>query len=203
MGSMLRLVVRGVEAARQAEMAVRMDLDPVSQTPGRWPGPVIASSAPAKPAEREVAASGPRGHPVTPQRRPCSPRPETRGQGPGPAPGHGHQHGGLVAAVLPGPPRDRLCPLARHRGAGWPGMRWPRAVEQKRERVPLRGSERGCRLDQLPDPGIQEHARVVRGVPVVVVVLAAQAVSGRAGVGRPGTGASQACRGGSGFPLRC
>jgi hypothetical protein len=64
----------GVEAARRAEMAVRMDLDPVSQTPGQ--------------RSREAAASGPRGHPVTPKRRPCSPRPGIRGQGPGSAPGH-------------------------------------------------------------------------------------------------------------------
>jgi hypothetical protein len=74
------------EAARRAEMAARMDLDPVSQTPGPWPGPVIASSAPAGPASGETAASGPRGHPVTPKRRPCSARPGTRGQRPGQRP---------------------------------------------------------------------------------------------------------------------
>jgi hypothetical protein len=101
-----------------------------------------------------------------------------------------------LRAFFPASPRDRLCPLARHRGAGWPGMRRPGAVEQERERVPLRGGERGCCLDQFPDPGIRAAAGVACGVPVVVVRLVA------AGWGGRGVGARPACRRGSCFPLR-
>jgi len=79
-GSIPPLVAGG--GGGRAVMAARMDLDPVSQTPGPWPGPVIASSAPARPAERRSYCERRAGHPVTPKRRPCSPRPGTRGQGP-------------------------------------------------------------------------------------------------------------------------
>jgi hypothetical protein len=100
-------------------------------------------------------------------------------------------------------PPGRLRLLAWHRRAGRPGRHRGRAVQQDRERAALLAGQRGCRLDLFPDPGIQDRVRVVRGVPVVVVALAARAVSGRAGTGRPGTGARPACRPGSGFPVRC
>ncbi len=101
----------------------------------------------------------------------------------------------------PSPPGQLRClgPAPPRRAAGHRG----RAVQQERERAALLAGQRGCRLDQLPDPGIQERVRVVRGVPVVVVALAAQAVSGRAGASRPGTGAQPTSRSGSCFPLRC
>jgi hypothetical protein len=61
-----------------------------------------------------------------------------------PAPGHSAiSTADWSLAFFPASPRDRLCPLARHRGAGWPGRRRPGAVERERERVPLRGGERG------------------------------------------------------------
>jgi len=86
-------------------MAVRMDLDPVSQTPGPWPGPVIASSAPARPAkrrsccERPARASGDAEAQAL-LARTWNSRSRTRPS----ARAHGHQHGGLVAGVLPGQP---------------------------------------------------------------------------------------------------
>jgi hypothetical protein len=85
---------------------------------------------------------------------------------------------------------------AWYRRAGWPGRRRPGAVQQERERVPLRGGERGCCLGQFPDPGIQAAGGVGCGVPVVVVTLVALGWGGR------GVGARPACRPGSGFPLR-
>jgi len=109
----------------------------------------------------------------------------------------------LFRAFFPPSPPGQLRCLARHRRAGRPGRHRGWAVQEERERAALLAGQRGCRLDQLLDPGIQERVRVVRGVPVVVVALAAQAASGRAGAGRPGTGARSACHPGSGFPLRC
>ena len=102
----------------------------------------------------------------------------------------------------PSPPGQLRC-LARHRRAGRPGRHRGRAVQQERERAALLAGQRGCLLDLFPDPGIQERVRVVRGVPVVVVALATQAVGGRAGTGRPRTGTRPACHPGYGFPLRC
>jgi hypothetical protein len=83
------------------------------------------------------------------------------------------------------------------------GIAWGRAVQEERECAALLAGKRGCRLGQLPDPGIQERVRVVRGVPVVGGALVVLASGGRgAGACRPGTGARPACHPGSGFPLR-
>jgi hypothetical protein len=99
----------------------------------------------------------------------------------------------LFRAFFPPSPPGRLRLLAWHRRAGRPGRHRGRAVQQERERAALLAGQRGCRRDHLPDPGIQAAARVVGGALVVVVTLAAQAVSGPAGTGRPGTGARPAC----------
>jgi hypothetical protein len=109
----------------------------------------------------------------------------------------------LFRGFFPAGPPGLLRCLARYRRAGRPGRYRGWGVQEERERAALLTGQRGCRLDQLLDPGIQERARVARGGPVVVVVLAARAASGRAGVGRPGTDAWPAGDSGSGFPLRC
>ena len=82
----------------------------------------------------------------------------------------------------PQPAWKTISRSLRHRSAGWPGRHRPSAVQQERERVPLRGGERGCCLGQFPDPGIQAAAGVACGVPVVVVTLVAL------GCRRPGRG---------------
>jgi hypothetical protein len=101
-----------------------------------------------------------------------------------------------------GPPGLEGLQCWLFRRAGRPGRYRGWGVQEERERVALLAGQRGSRLDQFPDPGIQERARLVDGVPVVVVVLAAQVVSGRAGAGRPGTDARPAGDSSSGFPLR-
>lgn len=70
------------------------------------------------------------------------------------------------------------------------------AGQEERERVPLRGGERGCCLGQFPDPGVQAAAGVVCGVPVAVVTRVALGLVGRGGGAWPG------CSPGSGLPLR-
>ena len=77
-------------------------------------------------------------------------------------------HRGLVPGVLPARPARRVTvpgPAPPRRAAGQAPSR---AVQQERERVALLAGQRGCRLDQLPDPGIQGRVRVACGVPVVV-----------------------------------
>jgi hypothetical protein len=104
----------------------------------------------------------------------------------------------------PSPPGQLRC-LVRHRRAGRPGRHRGWAVQQERERAPLLSGERGCRIDQFPDPGIRAAARFVCGALVMVVPVAGLRPGGRgrAWACGPGTGARSACRPGSGFPLRC
>ena len=86
--------------------------------------------------------------------------------------------------------RDRrTVELLPHGAMGW-------AVQEERERVPLRGGERGCSLGQFPDPGVRAAAGVVCGVPVRVVTLVAFGPVAQGADARPG------CGPGSGFPLR-
>ena len=60
----------------------------------------------------------------------------------------------LFRAFFPASPPGALPCLARHRRAGRPGGHRGWAVQQERERAALPAGQRGCRLDQLPDPGI-------------------------------------------------
>jgi hypothetical protein len=101
----------------------------------------------------------------------------------------------------PSPPGQLPC-LVRHRRAGRPGRHRGWAVQQERERAPLLTGERGCRIDQFPDPGIQAAARFACGALVMAVPFAGLRPGG-AGACGPRTGARPACRPGSGFPLRC
>jgi hypothetical protein len=110
----------------------------------------------------------------------------------------------LRAFFPPSPPGQLRC-LVRHRRAGRRAGTGPGAVQQDRERTPLLTGERGCRIDQFPDPGIQAAARFGCGALVMVVPFARLRLGGRgrAQACGPGTGARPACRPGSGFPLRC
>jgi len=110
----------------------------------------------------------------------------------------------LRAFFPAGPPGQLRC-LVRHPRARRPGRHRTLTVQQERERAPLLNGERGCSIDQFPDPGIQAAARVRCGALVMVVQFAGLRPGGRgrAWVCGPGTGARPACRPGSGFPLRC
>jgi hypothetical protein len=68
---------------------------------------------------------------------------------------------------------DRLDSVVLYRRIGWAGRHRLRAVQQERERVPLRLGERGCCLGQFSDPGIQAAAGVTCGVHAVVVTCVA------------------------------
>ena len=89
--------------------------------------------------------SGPRWHPVTPKRRPCSPRHgELAVKDPAQRPDAAISTADWLRALFPASPHDRLRCVARHRRAGWAGRHRPRAVQQERERVPPRGGERNA-----------------------------------------------------------
>ena len=98
--------------------------------------------------------------------------------------------------TLPCLAHDQLRHLVRHGRVGRTGRDRAWAVQEERERVPLRRGERGCCLGQFPDPGVQAAAGVVCVVPVGVVALVALGRGGR------GVGAWQACLPGSCFLLR-
>jgi hypothetical protein len=106
----------------------------------------------------------------------------------------------LRAFFPPGP----LGRLVRYRRAARPGRDRGGAVQQERERAPLGTGERGCRIDQFADPGIQAAAWFVCGAFVMVVPFAGLCPGGRgrARACGAGTGARSAGRPGSGFPLR-
>ena len=178
-----RWVWAGVEAARRAEMAVRMDLDPVSQTPVTWrdwssrpacppgqrSGEVAAEQLGRPPGDAEAQALFAKAGNERSRTRPSARTPAIR-------------TADSLRAFFPVSPRDRL--------ARWPGTAAPAAgtpagaVQEERERVPLRGGERGCCLGQFPDPGVRAAGGVVCGVPVGVVA-ARRARSGRPGRGCP------------------
>jgi hypothetical protein len=90
------------------------------------------------------------------------------------------------------PPGQLRCP-ARHRRPCRAGRHRGGVVQQEREGAPLLTGERGCRIDQFPDPGIQAMARFVCGALVLVVPFAGL---------RPGkgSGARGGCR--VGLPSR-
>jgi len=213
--SMPPQVRAGVEAARRAEgerarrqfslLALRMDLELVSERHAK----ILAEtgqrgqlSRQASRTEKLLWAAALAPDDAEAQALFAEAR-ELAAKDPGQRPDAAIITADLFRAFFPARPPGALPCLARHRRAGWPGRHRGRAVQEERERAALLAGQRGCRLDQLPDPGIRELVRVVRGMTVVVVALAAQAVSGRAGAGRPGTGAPPACHPGSGFPLRC
>ena len=205
--SMPPQVRAGVEAARRAEgerarrqfslLALRMDLELLSERHEKIlaeTGQRVQLSRQASRTEKLLWAAALAPDDAEAQALFAKAR-ELAAKDPGQRPDAAISTADSFRAFFPPSPPGQLRCLARHRRAGRPGGHRGRAVQQERERAALLAGQRGCRLDQLPDPGIQERVRVV--------VIAAQAVSGRAGAGRPGAGARPACRPGSGFPLRC
>jgi len=203
----------GVEAARRAEgerarrqfalLALRMDLELLSERHARIlaeTGQRVQLTGQASRVEKLLWADALAPDDAEAQALFAKAR-ELAAKDPGQRPDAAISTADLFRGFFPPSPPGQLRCLARYRHAGQPGRH--RAVQQERERAALFAGQRGCRLDQLSDPGIQGRVRVVDGVPVVVRVLAAQAVSGRAGAGRPGTDARPAGDSGSGFPLRC
>jgi hypothetical protein len=179
------VVIHTQIAAIDAELARRPDSGP-AQAGGR-----------DLPLAVRVAAGGLiHSRQIKPKPGPVRQARERAAKGPGSASDAPIKTADSFRALFPVSPHDRLrCP-ARHRRATRPGRDRAWAVQKERERVPLGGGERGCRLGQFPDPGVQTAAGLVCAVPVGIVTLVALSPVVQGADARPG------CRPGSGLPLR-